>query len=83
MQTRTIKTESDNFNNLAIDLNRVKRIKPDVDNPQAPRLWILYFYGQFKNNKEYVIRIWFFRHEKERSSQLQQILNQCPHIQVR
>lgn len=82
MQTLTLRTES-NFNNIAVDLKKVKRIKLDVDNPQAPRLWILYFYGQFRNYKEYVIRIWFFFNEEDRSSHLESILSQYPHIQIR
>lgn len=82
MQTLTLKTES-NFNNIAVDFKKVKRIKLDVDNPQAPRLWILYFYGQFGNHKEYVIRIWFFFKEEDRSFHLESILSQYPHIQIR
>lgn len=82
MQTLTLRTES-NFNNIAVDLNKVKRIKLDVDNPQDSRLWILYFYGQFKNDKEYVIRIWFFFKEEHRSSHLERILSEYPHIQIR
>lgn len=82
MRTLTLKNKS-NFNHLAIDLNKVKRIKLDVDNPQSPRLWIIYFYGQFRNNKQYVIRIWFFFNEKERSFRLQHILRDFPHIQVK
>ncbi|MPR35359.1 hypothetical protein [Salmonirosea aquatica] len=82
MQTLTLKTES-SFNNLAIDLNKVKRIKLDVDNPLAPKLWILYFYGQSRDNKECVIRIWFFNNAYERTYKLRNILNQYPHIQLR
>jgi hypothetical protein len=81
MQTLTLKNES-NFNKLAVDLNRVKRIKLGVDNPSAPRLWILYFYGEFRNKKEYVIRIWFFKNEKERSNQLRYIQTHYPYIQI-
>ncbi len=82
MQTLTLRTES-NFSNIAVDLKKVKRIKLDVDSPHASRLWILYFYGQFRNNKEYVIGIWFFFNEEDRSSHLEGILSQYPHIQIR
>lgn len=82
MQTLTLENKS-KLNNLAIDFNKVNRIKLDVDNPHAPCIWVLYFYGQFKNNKEYVIRIWVFYREEDRSSQLANILSQYPHIQIR
>jgi hypothetical protein len=82
MQTLTLKSES-NFNNIAVDFKKVRRIKLDVDIPQASRLWILYFYGQFRNNREYVIGIWFFFKEEDRSFHLESILSHYPHIQIR
>ena len=82
MRTLTLQKELEP-GNLSIDLNKVTRIKLDVDNPKVPRIWVLYFYGQFRNNKECVIGIWFFYKEEDRSSQLERILNQYPHIQVK
>ena len=82
MQTLTLKPDQ-NFNTPALNFNKVKSIKLDVDNLASPKLWILYFYGQFKNARQYVIRIWFFYSEKDRSVQLERILNQYPHIQMR
>jgi len=82
MQTLTSENEP-KLKNLTIDLNKVNRIKLAVDNPRDPRIWVLYFYGKFKYNKEYVIHIGFFYKEENRSSQLGRILSQYPHIQIR
>ena len=82
MQTLTLKPDQ-NFNTPALDFKKVKSIKLDVDNPAMPKIWILYFYGQFRNARQYVIRIWFFYSEKDRSIQLDRILKQYPNIQIR
>ena len=82
MQVLTLKTETD-FNTPALDFNKVKSIKIDVDNRISPKIWILYFYGQFRNARQYIIRIWFFYSEKDRSVQLERIMKQYPHIQIR
>ena len=82
MQRLALKT-GDDFTNLSLDLGKVKSIKMDVDNPKVPKIWILYFYRQFKNGKQYVTRIWFYPTEKDRTIQLERIMKQYPHIQVR
>ena len=82
MQTLTLKADL-NLNTPALDFDKVKSIKLEVDNPTTPKIWILYFYGQFRNARQYVIRIWFFYNEKDRSIQLDRILKQYPHIQIR
>lgn len=82
MQTLTLKTQQ-NFNTPTLNFNKVKSIRLDVDNPAETKIWILYFYGQFQNARQYVIRIWFFYSEKDRSVQLDRILKQYPHIQIR
>lgn len=82
MQASALKS-GHSFNTPTLDFTKVKSIKLDVDNPAEPKIWIIYFYGQFQNAKQYVIRIWFFYSEQDRAIQLEHTVRQYPHIQIR
>lgn len=72
-----------NLSTPTIDFGKVRSIKMDVDNPANPKIWIIYFYGQRKNAKQYIMHMWFFYTEKDRFVQLERTLKQYPHIRIR
>lgn len=72
-----------NLSTPTIDFGKVKSIKMGIDNPGTPKIWIIYFYGKSQNAKQYIMHMWFFYTEKDRSVQLERTLEQYPHIRVR
>jgi hypothetical protein len=70
------------FDNLTVELSRVKKIQLSKPNPLNPRLWITYFWGDCENKKEKVIRTWFYQSEKERQTELDRIREKHPTLQV-
>lgn len=70
------------FDNLTVELSRIKKIQLSKPNPLNPRLWITYFWGDCENKQEKVIRTWFYQSEKERETDLNRIREKHPTLQV-
>jgi hypothetical protein len=70
------------FDNLTVELSKIKKIQLSRANPTNPHLWITYFWGDDENNRERVIRTWYYKSEQERETELIRITEKYPALPV-
>ena len=66
------------ISNLAIEPSKVSKVKLGSPFVQKPNLWVLCFYG----GNDQLVRTWYYDSEKKRQKDLDQVLEQCPHLLV-
>lgn len=70
------------FDNLNVELTRIKKIQLGRPNPINPRVWVTYFWGFDETKQEKVIRTWFYQSEQARETELNRIMEKHPTLQV-
>ena len=70
------------FDNLTVELAKIKKIQLGRPNPINPRVWVTYFWGDDETKREKVIRTWFYQSEQARETELNRILEKYPTLQV-
>lgn len=70
------------FDNLTVELARIKKIQLGDPNPVNPRVWVTYFLGNDETKQEKVIRTWFYQSEQARETELTRIREKHPTLQV-
>lgn len=70
------------FDNLTIELTRIKKSSWAGPYPINPRVWFTYFWGQDEAEQEKVIRTWFYQSEQARETELIRLREKYPTLLV-
>jgi len=70
------------LDNLSVDMSRVTKVQFKTPCPNNPRLWVTYFWGMDENQKEKVVRTWFYNSQQEWETELARIQEKYPSISI-
>jgi hypothetical protein len=70
------------FGNPLVDLSEVATIKLGSTVPSKKRMWMIFFFGEDENHKEWLIETWYYDCRQKRKADLDRLKENCPDLVI-